>query len=87
VRVSQLYVTADTDLGSWFEPTLQDATVTSATWVYVPTSGPMKLVCASGGSIHYDPMGATTVTLEGLGEPVTCPGEAVDPNTLDVRLE
>ena len=49
--------------------------------------GPPKLACASGGRIRYDPKGSTMITLSGVSGAASCPGEAVSPNQLDVRLE
>jgi hypothetical protein len=84
---THLQLVADGDLGTYLSPTGMARNILSATWVHMPLDGDVEAACASGGQIDYDPEGTTTITLSGLDDPSSCPGEPVTPSETEIWLD
>jgi len=86
-RTLALTLRTQDSVGDYFTPTLVTTPITEAYWVLIRPDGSVERSCIGGGSVHYDPTSETTISLTGISTPVTCPGDAVTPNSLDIALE
>lgn len=76
------------DLGTNSAPTRVNADVVEAEWlVQESDDAPFRMACATTGNVLYDPEATTKVTLSNVSSFVSCPGEAIANNTLEIALQ
>jgi hypothetical protein len=83
-----LHLTPAASVGDNFEPTAVPTDVSEARLFFEPNPGdPLRITCATAGSITYDPENTTSIELDPASDYFACPGEPVENDTFEFSIK